>query len=121
VAGFIIDGAVRDVPEIRALGFPTFARAIATAPAAINPPTGEVNVPIACGGVVVNPGDVIVADEDGVAVVPPRWIDDVAAEAGRLVEHYRSVRPLLDRGEVTQIAAITDHFVARGLEFADEY
>jgi 4-hydroxy-4-methyl-2-oxoglutarate aldolase len=121
VAAFIIDGAVRDIPEIRATGFPVFARTTATAPAAINPPTGEVNVPIACGGTVVNPGDIIVADEDGIVVIAPRWIDEVAAEAQRLVDHYGSVRPVLERGEVTQIAAITERFLEQGLELADSY
>lgn len=119
VAGLIMDGAVRDVPEIRELGFPTFARATATAPAAINPPTGEVNVAIACGGVVVRPGDIVVADEDGIVIVPPESMDEIAAEAERLATHYRSARPILERGEVTQIEKITEHFIGEGLEIID--
>src|SRR6266540_4203089 len=70
LAGFISDGAVRDPSEIRELGFATFARGVTTVMGPIDGP-GEVNVPIACGGVVVNPGDIIVADEDGVVAVHP--------------------------------------------------
>src|SRR3954451_24452789 len=77
ILGFVIDGAVRDVSELRDLGFPTFARGVATAAADLGGPRGEVNVPIACGGVVVNPGDIIVADEDGIVVVPPSIADQV--------------------------------------------
>jgi regulator of RNase E activity RraA len=67
----------------------------------------------------VNPGDIIVADEDGVVVIPPRWIDEVATEAQRLADHYASVRPVLERGEVTHIATITERFLEQGLEIAD--
>ncbi len=119
VLGLVMDGAVRDVPEIRALEFPTFARATATAPAAINPPTGEVNVSIACGGTVVRPGDVIVADEDGVVVVPPEAIQEIVAEVDRTSERYAAVQPILQRGEVTSIDKITEHFLGAGLEVID--
>jgi regulator of RNase E activity RraA len=69
IAGFIIDGYVRDLPKIQPLGFPVFARGTTTTGPLHNGP-GEINYPICCGGVVVNPGDVVVADAAGVVIVP---------------------------------------------------
>jgi RraA family protein len=70
IAGFIVDGLVRDVPGIRALGdFPVFARGV-TPIGPLHRGPGEVNHPVSAGGIVVQPGDVIVADVDGVVVVP---------------------------------------------------
>ena len=69
IAAFIIDGYVRDLPKIEPLGFPVWARGGTTTGPWHNGP-GEINYPISCGGVVVNPGDVIVADTAGVVVVP---------------------------------------------------
>ena len=69
LAGLVTDGRVRDSEGIRKLGFPVFARGT-TPRVAGRGSLGEVNVPVSCGGVVVEPGDVIVADADGVVVVP---------------------------------------------------
>jgi regulator of RNase E activity RraA len=76
VQGFIVDGLIRDLPAIRALGdFPVFARGV-TPIGPLHRGPGELNHPISCGGIVVNPGDVIVGDLNGVVVVPR----DIAAE-----------------------------------------
>ena len=69
LAGAIVDGAVRDTAEIRAIGFPVWSRAV-TPKTSEAVGRGEINVQIQCGGVVVNPGDIVVADDDGVVVVP---------------------------------------------------
>jgi regulator of RNase E activity RraA len=69
VAGFVIDGVIRDVAESRANGFPLFARGVSPIPGAKDGP-GEINGTITCGGIAVHPGDVIVADEEGIVVVP---------------------------------------------------
>jgi regulator of RNase E activity RraA len=116
IVGFVIDGAVRDVSELRELAFPTFARGTATAAADLGGPRGEVNVPIACGGVVVNPGDIVVADEDGIVVVPPAIAADVAAGVGELNAKHAQAREILRRGEVTSIEQITRDYVALGME-----
>jgi regulator of RNase E activity RraA len=116
IRGFIIDGAVRDVSELRELGFPTFARGVATAAADLGGPRGEVNVPIACGSVVVNPGDIVVADEDGIVVVPPTVAEEVVAAVHALNAKHEQAREFLRRGQVTAIDQITREFVAQGLE-----
>lgn len=69
VAGFVVDGVIRDIGESRASGFPLFARGRSPIPAAKEGP-GEINHTIRCGGVVVNPGDVVVADDEGIVVIP---------------------------------------------------
>lgn len=115
IAAFVIDGAVRDVSEIRELRFPTFARAVVAAAADLGGPLGEVNVPIACGGVVVNPGDIIVADEDGIVVVPPAFANEIADAVAALEAKHEQARETLRRGEVTAIDRITQDFVSQGL------
>lgn len=80
IAGVIIDGAVRDVDDIRDLGFPLFARK--DVPNAGEPKGfGEINVKIVCGGVEVNPGDWIIADDNGVMVIPKRRAYEIARRA----------------------------------------
>jgi 4-hydroxy-4-methyl-2-oxoglutarate aldolase len=69
IAGVVIDGAVRDLAPMRALGFPVFARG--ASPAGPHKAGGGIaGNPISCGGVIVRPGDMIIGDEDGVAVIP---------------------------------------------------
>jgi len=118
LAGFVADGAVRDASEIREDGLPTFARGVTTVMGPIDGP-GEVNVPIACGGVVVNPGDIIVADEDGIVVVRPSEAEEVLAETARLETSHAAVQPILLRGEVTNIAKIERALREQGCTFVD--
>ena len=76
VAGLIIDGAIRDVAEIRELDIPCFTRAIT--PAGPNYSyIGDVGAPISCGGTLVESGDLVIGDDDGVTVVPRRRINKV--------------------------------------------
>ena len=76
LGGIVVDGAIRDVEGIAALRFPAFSRAVTPGSCDKDGP-GEVNVPIACGGTVVMPGDIIVGDDDGVAVVPRDHAEEV--------------------------------------------
>jgi len=77
VSGFVVDGVIRDLPEIKGLGdFPVFARDV-TPIGPMHRGPGEINYPIAAGGVVVNPGDIIVGDLNGVVVVPQEFADDL--------------------------------------------
>lgn len=69
IAGFVVDGFVRDLPDLIELDFPVFARG-ATPIGPLHRGPGEINFPICCGGVVVNPGDLVVADGAGVVVIP---------------------------------------------------
>ena len=80
IAGLVLDGAVRDVAAIRELGFPVYCRAVVPR----GPHKGfggTIDAPVACGGVSVAPGDLIVGDDDGIAVVPLADVDTVLAAA----------------------------------------
>lgn len=72
IAGFVVDGVIRDLAEVRAMSFPVFARGVIPKPGA-KKRFSPLNQPIVCGGVTVNAGDVVIADEEGIAIVP---IDD---------------------------------------------
>jgi len=82
--GAVIDGACRDVEEIRRLRFPVMCKGIVPNVASISG-YGHVNVPIQCAGVPVNPGDVLVVDGNGVVVVPKEAAPDILAKAQRLL------------------------------------
>lgn len=118
VAGVVIDGAFRDLTEFREMSLPVFARGRAT----LGGPkegTGEVNVPIACGGVVVFPGDIIVADEDGIAVVPPAYAEEISSGIARLKESHASRQAALRSGDITDVDAIEEGLRAAGWQLLD--
>jgi regulator of RNase E activity RraA len=92
VAGVVCDGAMRDVAEIRALGLPVFLRAAAPPPSFVGLMLADLDIPVACGGVAVFPGDTVVADEDGVAVCPAHLAEAIlpaAAEQDRVERYIR--------------------------------
>jgi 4-hydroxy-4-methyl-2-oxoglutarate aldolase len=80
VAGLVIDGAVRDVEALRAAGFPVFCRALAVRGAG-KKKRGILRQPISCGGVLVFPGDFVIADDSGVVIIAPQEIDQVLEKA----------------------------------------
>jgi 4-hydroxy-4-methyl-2-oxoglutarate aldolase len=82
IAGFVVDGAVRDIAESRARGFTLFGRGVIPIPGT-RTKRGVLNGPVVCGGVRVAPGDIVIADEEGIVVVPGARADEIwdAAEA----------------------------------------
>ena len=76
VAGFVVDGCIRDSDALETLGFPVYAIGLTPQGPWKNGP-GEINVPIACGGVVVFPGDILVGDSDGIVVIKPALAGEI--------------------------------------------
>ena len=102
LAGAVVDGPVRDAAGIRELGFPVWARSV-TPRVGTNRRVGQTNVPVSCADVVVNPGDWVFADYDGVVVVPQANVEAVlataeAAEAKerKFVERIKAGEPTID-------------------------
>jgi len=86
IGGVVIDGAARDIKEIKGLKIPIFTKYVVPSACDKDGP-GEINEPISCGGIPVIPGDIIVGDENGVAVIPPNLINEVIENVRIKIEH----------------------------------
>ncbi len=98
LAGFVIDGAVRDARALKELPFPVYARSVSP-----NGPykdtCGEINVPVSIGNVVINPGDIIVADDDGIVAVRAEEAEELAALAEKITaDGLEKLRRIEERG-----------------------
>lgn len=80
IAGAVVDGVLTDQVEIEEMGFPIFGRGISPVTTRGGGLTGELNTPVRCGGVLVNPGDIILADDDGVLVLAPERVAEIVAQ-----------------------------------------
>jgi 4-hydroxy-4-methyl-2-oxoglutarate aldolase len=99
VKGLIIDAGCRDVKALHEMGFPVWSRAI-SAKGTVKATLGAVNIPVVCAGVNVEPGDVVVADDDGVVIVPKKLAVDVAAKAQKRFDDEDGKRKRLASGEL---------------------
>jgi len=97
IEGVVIDGACRDVAGLRALAFPAFDRAITPRnhhyPAGLE--HGAVNVPVVCAGVLIEPGDIVIGDDDGVVVIPKRIATEIVTAATAFLEGENAFRAML--------------------------
>lgn len=100
IAGLVIDGSVRDSAAIVAAGFPVFSRGVCMKATEKKLP-GRVNVSILCGGVEVNPGDIVVGDRDGVMVIPAATLEWSIALAVKREEKEAASRAALAQGKTT--------------------
>lgn len=99
IQGLILDAGCRDVAELRAMGFPVWSKCV-SAQGTVKETLGSVNIPVVCGGQMVHPGDLIVADDDGVVVVARQEVDQVLTLSNEREVKEAGIRARYARGEL---------------------
>lgn len=119
VRGLVIDAGVRDTADLRTMGFPVWSQYVSCQGTVKSTP-GSVNVPVVLGGVTVQPGDVVCADDDGVVVVPRTWAVWALEQSEARLAKEAAMRERLNAGELgVDIYGLRAKLVELGVEYVD--
>lgn len=119
VQGLVMDAGIRDLADLHEMGFPVWSRYV-SCQGTVKATPGSVNVPVSIGGIVINPGDVISADDDGVVVVPRAEADWALEKSQARIANEAATRAKLEAGELgVDFYGLREKIISLGVEYVD--